>query len=270
MNRGGIAPSKLMLIALVTAAGGGAFYYYYFHKRGTRAVAMETRRRRNPGRARRRVAMEQGLDDGEHAEVETNYSATVHPTTVRALPGGDEPMDAVPPLTSDTGVGMHLNDLRTRNFEVGMHAMQGGKAGTPNIVPRAAHDSTPLPTAAIVPTTHSSLYSAHPIGPSTISPPVLTKCYTPFAENCASRPCGVDPSAGTPWPEPMSVHGKSRCERRVNPIAPFNAAQLQRERAGKPNAGGYFHLSNDALSQTITHVDELPSDVSAGRLPGME
>lgn len=261
-------PKVWMLVA--AAAAGAAAYYYQFHVRGaSRAVAMETgRRRRHPGRGRRTVAMEAINGDGvAMLDTSDEHDPLVVPMAAR-LPGSDATYEALPDLSAGSQklTGQYLPNMRTRNSSFGM---QGGAVGTPNLVTRAVQDSTPMPTAALMPASHSSLHADHPTPPSMISPPVLTKCYTPFEDNC-TRQCGVDVAAGGTWPEPMYVHGQSKCERHVAPIAPFNATEIQRRSNAAALNGGYLHLSNDALSQTLTRVEDLPADTAGVMLPGME
>lgn len=245
---------KHFLLAGVAALGGFAVYYY-FNGTPQRAVAVERRRR---GRARRRVAVETSAAEGDDLPEPL-------PVGVRPLP--QENMDPVPPLSGNGMAAVPgVHDLRTRKF--GADLMQGGPPGGPTIVPRAAFDNTPTPAAALgEPETYASLYANHPPPPSQISPPVLTKCYTPFEPNCTNR-CG-DPASSGEWPEPKHVHGRSACERKVRPMQPFNAVAINRQ-ATAAASGGYVNLANDALAQTITNASELPSFAPGVMLPGME
>lgn len=258
---------QFWMLALATAAGAG-WYYYTYHMKQTMGAPLDVTGRkqaRHPGRRGQRAVAVETAGVGQQLREGIEH---VLPTGIaRALPGGGQSLAPVPALSGNADSklsGQYLHSLRTRNSQVGL---QGGAVSGTHVVPRAVVDNTPLPGAAMAPESHNSLYAGHGPGPKMISPPVLSKCYTPFEEHC-TRQCGTSVTTGS-WPEPMYVHGQSRCERRVNPIAQRSVADAHSANGGAA-ADGYFHIPNNALALTATSMDDVPSAVPTSMLPGME
>ena len=252
-------------ILLLATVGGAGFYWYKYHKQSPVVVPMDRngrRRARNPGHGSRSVAVELGNDGGGQSVLPGPGPGA------RKLLGGDDTQE-MPSLGAGTGGrtdldGQYLQSMRSRSFHNGL---QSAPISSQHIVPRAVVDDTPVPGSAMAPQSHSSLYANHTAAPQMISRPVLTKCYTPFAESC-TRECGTELPRGE-WPESMYVHGQSKCERFVKPFSTTSTANMHTINGGAEE-DGFFNVGNNALLSTINSANELPSQTSDGMLPGME